>query len=1026
MSGVGILLLAIVGLGLYTRTEHFHTLAREWLLAALQSSINGEVTLERLSGSLWSGLTFHNLLVRQNGIEVIRVPQGSISLDTIAQAKSYFRSSSVRINAITLTEPVLILQQSPQGEWNLTQLIPRSEPSSTQPSTLSLFVDHLRLINGHLDITQADGTTTQLTALSLAGDVAVRPAGSRLHLSTLTLGLARPGVPNLQWDGGITYDTTDPPARLSLHDVDLRTAQSHVRISGTVENPAEPVLSMTANVEHLALADLRVISPTIPLQQDLTGTITANGPLSALQVAANVQAPDGTVTTQVTANLSQTPVQYEGTLEVKHLDIPKVVQVATSSGVVSAVSTFAGRGATLENGTFEVKIDNLHVDQRAVGTVTTSGQVHNQRVRMTGTAQGTVGDVTWHGEIGLQQPMSYDLTLIARNLVVAQVMPQPPAVPVTLNLDAHLQGSGTEWQHLNSAVVATLLPSRVGDLTDVQGKLDGSVRDGGITVSTLSLVAQDTTLTAQGRLAGLRETDAGTFTYSLQSKNLTPWLALVGQSGGGAVNVQGGATGTLAAMEITGSANLANLRVANNSLQSGAITYNATGVGGPQPRGQATVTAQRMNAGVQWQTARLDVSFTGVRPLTLQVDFTGQDDAQRRQQVKTQVQYAPERTEAVVQEVALQLPTGVWRTPQPARVLIQDQTVHVDHLQLQRGAHAINVNGVLAPRGAQDFHVEITRLPLAEIQTLVGTGPEVGGALSATVSVGGSADQPRINAEVTTSELTFAKQTYAGLTATARYEGPQLQVSAALRQDSVHTLSVDGSIPLALSWADAKMKSVFGEADMRVYSQGLSLAFLNQWNANVQDVQGTLQADARVRGQLSALALSGAAQLRDGQVRIPRLGVQFAEVNVETLLSTNAVQLSALHVRSGKGRLTGSGTVTLGNAADATTDLTFRAETFQVAHTNQYESALSGQVRVFGSLQRPVVNGELTLEDTSVRPALTLLRSAPEPPDPTITVVRATEDPRPASASPAQTTAEPSGGTSATAAGEVTGTGTSV
>src|SRR4030095_7721192 len=105
----------------------------------------------------------------------------------------------------------------------------------------------------------------------------------------------------------------------------------------------------------------------------------------------------------------------------------------------------------------------------------------------------------------------------------------------------------------------------------------------------------------------------------------------------------------------------------------------------------------------------------------LQVNLTGQDDAQRQQQVKTQVQYAPERTEAIVQEVSLQLPTGVWRTPQPARVLIQDQTVHVERLQLQRGAHAINVNGVLAPRGTQDFRIEITRLPLAEIQTLVGT-----------------------------------------------------------------------------------------------------------------------------------------------------------------------------------------------------------------------------------------------------------------------------------------------------------------
>ena len=62
VSVVGLVLLAIIGLGVYTNTAHFRTWARTQLLATVQPVINGEVTLERISGSLWSGVTFHNLV----------------------------------------------------------------------------------------------------------------------------------------------------------------------------------------------------------------------------------------------------------------------------------------------------------------------------------------------------------------------------------------------------------------------------------------------------------------------------------------------------------------------------------------------------------------------------------------------------------------------------------------------------------------------------------------------------------------------------------------------------------------------------------------------------------------------------------------------------------------------------------------------------------------------------------------------------------------------------------------------------
>src|SRR5262245_22353714 len=76
---VVVLLLAAVGVGLYTRTDHFHRLLREQILATLQGMIDGEVTLEQVSGSVWEALHLHGLSIRQNGVEVVSVPHGVVA-----------------------------------------------------------------------------------------------------------------------------------------------------------------------------------------------------------------------------------------------------------------------------------------------------------------------------------------------------------------------------------------------------------------------------------------------------------------------------------------------------------------------------------------------------------------------------------------------------------------------------------------------------------------------------------------------------------------------------------------------------------------------------------------------------------------------------------------------------------------------------------------------------------------------------------------------------------------------------------
>lgn len=993
IGGLAVLLFCVlIGLSFYVHTEHFRSWAREQLVTALRSSVNGDVTLERLDGSLWRGLTFHNLSLTSAGREVIVIPTGTVTFDILPQIPSYLRSSTIRIGSLSLTAPVFYLSQDPRAGWNISTLFrtqeqPESAESAKASSQLSVFLERLSVSEGQITIQPAEGETTHVSALSLAGRVDVRPAGLQVDLGTLALAVARQGLPTVQLNGGMAYDTTQGLPALSLRQLNLRTDNSRMQISGTMQDLASPRLDVTAEIERLAIADLRVLAPTAPLQQDLSGRLQANGPLSALQVQATASMPDGQVMTQVTANVAQPTPHYAGTLAVTNLAIDKVLLVPDASGVVTGQVTFAVTGRDIEEGTFHIQGAQMMARGREVGAVTIGGTLEHKKAVVSIETQGQMGKTHGRGQLTLGSPLTYDATFSARNFAVTQVIKQSSLPPTTLAFDAVITGSGVSLDELDSTMKVTLLPSRVGDLPEAQGQFAGAVRHGRLTVDTLSLQARDTMLTAQGAIDVLRDTPGGNLTYSLDAKDLTPWLALFHQQGKGAITLRGNASGTLQALQLTGNAHLADLGLAKYSLQSGIVTYTLNGLGSPQAHGQATAVLTQMDAGIAWRTATLTLDLAGTQPLAIHTSFTGQDTRQQTQHIKAQLQYTPQSIQVLLKDINIQLPTGTWRMPQPASISMQQQTITIENLRLQRADSAVSAEGSVSFIGAQNLHLQVTRLPLADLRMLWAADPQVSGHVSATAEIQGSAAQPEIEANVTTSALTVTGSTYAGLTAQLTYRQPKLQLSAALRQDVTHTLSVNGGVPLLLSWAGSFSATAGGEGDFRVQSNGLNLAFLNVLMPSTEDVQGILGLDMQLRGPLNALVPTGQAWVKNGQVRAAKLGLVFTEVGAEAQLTPDAVRLSSLHVRSGEGLLTGNGRIGVQAYTVTAIDMRFNADKFQVLNTGQYVGTVSGQLSGSGSLEHPVLRGTLDLHGTTLRPDIALLRSGPPPPDPTITVV---------------------------------------
>ena len=78
-----LLLLAVIGVTIYTRTERFTRWAREEGVTAVNGLIRGSVSVERLEGSVWRHLVLHNVGLRYEEHEILTVPRLDVSFSLL-------------------------------------------------------------------------------------------------------------------------------------------------------------------------------------------------------------------------------------------------------------------------------------------------------------------------------------------------------------------------------------------------------------------------------------------------------------------------------------------------------------------------------------------------------------------------------------------------------------------------------------------------------------------------------------------------------------------------------------------------------------------------------------------------------------------------------------------------------------------------------------------------------------------------------------------------------------------------------
>ena len=256
---VGVTSMAVI----VTQTTWFKEWLRGFIVRQADEYVNGDLSIGRLGGNLFFGLTLADVAVTVNGETVVGVDD--IGLDYNALS---FISGDVVIDDLRLTRPVLRLERTPDGSLNLARLLNLPTPDPEAPkSSRTIAIDEIGISDGTLFIAPgalaASGVEVPAKVHRLDASLGVKSSADELvvDIAHVSLRTDAPAV-GINALSGVIHRTEND---VRVENLSLRTEESSLQVAGTVGNieSGTPVVDLELTSDKLALNEIARLVPAL-------------------------------------------------------------------------------------------------------------------------------------------------------------------------------------------------------------------------------------------------------------------------------------------------------------------------------------------------------------------------------------------------------------------------------------------------------------------------------------------------------------------------------------------------------------------------------------------------------------------------------------------------------------------------------------------------------------------------------------------------------------------------------------------
>jgi len=961
--------LLVGGLWVASRTGVVQEMVRARVLDVLREHLDAEVALGRVDGTLGHSLHLLDLRIAVDGRTVVRVPRIDVVYAPLALLLGRLQLRSLR-----LLDPEIRAVRD--GErWRLPAW------RETSPSFVRVVdIRHLEVVDGRVVVALLDGTSRRLgaTGIQLAAGVLLEAARWEVRLASLHL------TPR-----GIALSPLEATAHvvaadaLRVPELRLATARSAFQATGHVA----PGHDVTARLS-LALdpGELRAMVPNSRVIDGVRATLEVTGSWQAATVAATTAFDaGGTATVAGRVALAARPVRYVLGARFADLD-PGATVEGLVRGRLSGRGRARGSGVGLETPlAYHLSLAPSEIAGRALTEASLHGhgrlRVHHVRARVL----SPVGAADVRAAATVGAAPSYRA---AGTVECGKLGELVAALPGSLAAGFTLAGRGTDATDRRATLRATIARGMLRGVPLSGGAVAMELDGQALRIVAARLDGPDLQATARGTVHLGRRTVDLELGATADLERLGPHL---GQDVAGTVALTAKTRGPLDAPTVAATAELETPRYRAVAADRVRLAVDLTGLGGTSPEGRARLSASRvrfrerppreLTADLDWRRAE-GTDRVGVTA-------SARADAGAADRLVLSASRSASRTTVALQELVWNPSEGpAWRLAGPAAVVVADE-VTTPGLILVAGPQRVEVAGRVALRGSSDATVTATRLALGPLCALE-EGPRCGGELTAHAALTGTAEQPALDASLHAEGFRVDDVAYGDVDLTARYADRKASLHGALQHPQAGELSFEGTVPLELSWAGPGQDVSNEPVDLRLRAEQLDLSVVRVLApGQVRDSTGRVNIDLAVAGRRSAPQVSGRLALDDGRLTLVATGVTYEELRVQGNATGATLDVVDLHARGGDGALDGSGRIALLSGGQTSVDLTLHLKEFLAVKRPVLETAVSGDVRLLGSLLAPEVSGQLDVERALVRPAELPGGSAPPQTDSSIVIVGA-------------------------------------
>ena len=275
-------LVILLGAGVaVTQTSWFKNWLRQKAVSQAAQYLNGELTIQRLSGNIFTSVALEGVALHHEG-------QTAVAMDRLIVAYSPLTmiSEGVILDAMTLENPTILLQRDDRG-WNFNRFV-KTRQNTGGRGAPPITMESIAIRNGHVIVKDRDRLVEDLTRFNTRLRFAYEKPGIAISIAELSTNAAEMKV--RRFAGDLRFD------RGSILGRNLAIATDRTKLVTTVtySGPKERLLDIKLDAERLSLPEVgRYFRPLANIRLEPAVDVTARGTLDALKMDVDVVSAAG-------------------------------------------------------------------------------------------------------------------------------------------------------------------------------------------------------------------------------------------------------------------------------------------------------------------------------------------------------------------------------------------------------------------------------------------------------------------------------------------------------------------------------------------------------------------------------------------------------------------------------------------------------------------------------------------------------------------------------------------------------------